>query len=108
MMTMMGSTTELGIEVRRLAGALGAELIGLNLTTELSDEEFGAVHRALLDHEVICIRGQQDVTPAQQLAFAARWGDVAIHPYVPSIDGYPGIMRIYDPNPITQTWHSDT
>jgi taurine dioxygenase len=107
-MTMMGSIADVGIDVRRLAGALGAELVGVDLTATLSDAEFGVIHRALLDHQVICIRGQQDVTPAQQLAFAARWGDIAIHPYVPSIEGYPGIMRIYDPNPITQTWHSDT
>jgi taurine dioxygenase len=42
------------------------------------------------------------------LAFAARWGEIVVHPYVPSIEGYPGIMRIYDPNPVTVTWHADT
>jgi taurine dioxygenase len=46
--------------------------------------------------------------PEDQLAFAARWGEISIHPYVPSIEGYPGIMRIYDPNTITQAWHADT
>jgi taurine dioxygenase len=108
MMTMMVAIAQSGIEVRRLAGALGAEVIGIDLTATLAGDEFEVIHRALLDHQVICIRAQQEVTPAQQLDFAGRWGEVAIHPYVPSIEGYPGIMRIYDPNPITQTWHSDT
>ena len=64
--------------------------------------------RAFLEHMVVCIRGQAAMTPEDQLAFAARWGEISIHPYVPSIDGYPGIMRIYDPNPVTVTWHADT
>ena len=95
-------------DVRRLAGSLGAEIVGLDLTAPLDEAAFAAVRQAFLDHQVICIRGQAAVTPEQQLDFARRWGEVAIHPYVPSIEGYPGIMRIYDPNPITQTWHADT
>jgi taurine dioxygenase len=96
------------IAVRRVASALGAELVGLDLAGGVDDETFAVVHTAFLEHQVICIRGQGDMTPDDQLSFAHRWGEVAIHPYVPSIDGYPGIMRIYDPNPITQTWHADT
>ena len=96
------------MKVRRLAGALGAEILGLDLTQPVSGEGFASVHTAFLEHQVICIRGQAAATPDDQLAFAQLWGEVAVHPYVPSIDGYPGIMRIYDPNPNTQTWHADT
>ncbi|HQV58659.1 MAG TPA: TauD/TfdA family dioxygenase, partial [Ilumatobacteraceae bacterium] len=96
------------MQVNRLAGSLGAEVVGVDLTQPLDDETFAVIRQAFLDHQVICIRGQQAMTSEDQLAFAARWGEIAIHPYVPSIDGYPGIMRIYDPNPITQTWHADT
>lgn len=96
------------LRVRQLAGALGAELLGLDLTRPIDDETFAGIRAAFLEHQVICIRGQQAMTPEDQLSFAARWGEVAVHPYVPSIEGYPGIMRIYDPNPITQTWHADT
>ncbi len=96
------------MEIRRLAGALGAEVLGLDLTTGIADSVFAAVRDALHEHGVICIRDQGAITPEDQLAFAAQWGDISIHPYVPSIEGYPGIMKIYDPNPITQTWHSDS
>ncbi len=96
------------VEIKRLAGALGAEVLGLDLTREVSETDFAAVRDALHHHGIICIRGQAAMTPEDQLGFAARWGDISIHPYVPSIEGYPGIMRIYDPNPITQTWHSDS
>ncbi|MBL7500505.1 TauD/TfdA family dioxygenase [Frankia sp. CNm7] len=97
-----------GITVQRQAGALGALVTGVDLAAGVDDETFGAIYQAFLDHHVICLRGQQDLTPAGQLAFAARWGTVSVHPYVPSIEGHPGLMRIYDPNPVTQTWHADT
>jgi taurine dioxygenase len=101
-------TTVSGLRVTRQAGALGAIVEGVDLSRPVDDELFSALHKAFLDHHVICIRGQAAMTEADQLAFAARWGTISIHPYVPSIEGYPGLMRIYDPNPVTQTWHSDT
>ena len=102
------AVTQQVVEVRRLAGALGAEVLGVDLAAGVDDDVFAAIHGAFLEHQVLCVRGQQALSPEGQLAFAARWGEVAIHPYIPSIDGHPGIMRIYDPNPITQTWHADT
>ena len=102
----MPATTQL--DVRRLAGALGAEINGLDLSTLPDPDTFAAVRAAFLEHQVLCIRGQAAMTPEDHLAFGALWGEVSVHPYVPSIEGYPGIMRIYDPNPITQTWHADT
>ena len=96
------------MEIRQLAGALGAEVIGLDLTGGIEGSEFSAVRDALHESGVICIRDQAAMTPEDQLAFAGNWGEISIHPYVPSIEGYPGIMKIYDPNPITQTWHSDS
>lgn len=96
------------IDIRRQSAAIGAMITGVNVARGIDDETFALVHQALLDHGVICLRGQSAMTRDDQLAFAARWGAISIHPYVPSIEGYPGLMRIYDPNPVTQTWHSDT
>src|SRR5437588_6348205 len=98
----------MGVTVTRLAGALGAELTGLDLRVLPDEATFTAIKAAFLEHQVICIRGQAAMTPEDQLAFAALWGEISIHPYVPSIEGYPGIMKIFDTNPITQTWHADT
>ena len=56
---------------------------------------------------MICIRGQEHITPEQQIEFSARRGRLEPHPYVPPIDGYPEIIKIYDPNPVTVTWHAD-
>lgn len=102
------TTPQHTIDVRPLAGALGAMVTGVDLHAGVDEATFGEIKAAFLAHGVICLRGQSAMTPEDQLAFAAWWGEVSVHPYVPSIEGYPGIMRIYDPNPVTQTWHADT
>jgi taurine dioxygenase len=105
MTVVAGTTTD--ISVTRMAGALGAVIEGIDLAAGIDDATFDVVHDALLEHKVICLRGQDAVTPDQQIEFGARWGTIEPHPYVPPIEGYPEIMRVYDPNPITVTWHAD-
>jgi taurine dioxygenase len=99
--------------VERQAGSIGALIHGIDLATALTDDATAErtvadLRAALLEHLVICIRDQGALTPEQQLAFARRWGHVLVHPYVPSIDGHPGIMEIYNTNAVTETWHADT
>ena len=96
------------ISVERAAGALGADVTGADLAGGVDDASFAVIHAAFLEHLVICIRGQAHVSPEDHMEFAARWGEISVHPYVPSIEGYPGMMRIHDPTPVTTTWHADT
>ena len=62
------------IEVRPIAGALGAEVHGVDLSRDLGDGVVGEMRQAFLDHLVIFLRGQK-ITPHQQLAFARRFGE---------------------------------
>lgn len=99
----MSSTT---LRVERQEPAVGGIVTGLDVA-DLDDATFATVHAAFLEHHVLCFRGQ-DLTPDEQLAFAARWGTVSHHPYVPSLEGHPGIMEIFQVTGITETWHADT
>jgi taurine dioxygenase len=45
-------------DLRRMAGALGAELAGVDLSGLLDDTVIAGIRRALLDHQVICFRDQ--------------------------------------------------
>jgi taurine dioxygenase len=45
------------IEVRRISGPLGAEIAGIDLSTDLDDDTIAAIRRAWLDHLVIFFRG---------------------------------------------------
>jgi taurine dioxygenase len=113
---MATSTVELTVE--RQAGSIGALVYGTDLAALFNDPStadqslatatVAALRQALLDHLVICIRGQSALRPEGELEFARRWGTVLVHPYVPSIDGHPGIMLISNTNSVTETWHADT
>lgn len=97
------------LNLRRLT-RVGAEIEGVDLGAPLSGPTFGELHRALLDHGVIFLRGQR-ITPAQQLAFAARWGEIHFHPHMPSLAGHPGVIEIIkketDTTVFGEGWHTD-
>jgi len=57
---------------------LGAEVIGLDLSAPLADEDFQRIHRAHLDHHVLVFRDQR-ITPQQQIDFSSRFGPLQIH-----------------------------
>ena len=65
-------------EVRPFSGAVGAEIIGLDLTRPVNDEDFARIHRAHLDHHVVVFRDQR-ITPQQQIDFSRRFGVLQIH-----------------------------
>ncbi len=60
---------------------IGAELIGIDLSSELSDESIEFVQNALNEHQVVFFR-DQDITPEQHLAFGRRFGELHVHPTV--------------------------
>jgi taurine dioxygenase len=99
------------IEVQPISGALGAEIVGVDLAGELSNEAFDAVHRAFLDHHVIFFRDQTDLTPEKHKAFGRRFGTLNVHPYVKGMDGHPEILEIIrEPEEKTNFgggWHTD-
>jgi len=64
--------------VRPVAGPLGAEVFGLDLSRPLSDDDFAALHRAHLDHHLLIFRDMR-ITPTQQVAFSRRFGPLQIH-----------------------------
>ncbi len=64
--------------IRPVDGALGAEVIGLDLNRPLSDADFAVLHRAHLDHHLLIFRDMR-ITPTQQVAFSRRFGPLQIH-----------------------------
>ena len=92
-----------------LSGSLGAEIRGVDIAS-LDDAGFAAVHAALLDHGVICFR-DQELDPDAYLAFAKRWGEVHLHPYLKGLDDRPEIIEIVreadDPTGFADHWHTD-
>jgi taurine dioxygenase len=65
-------------EVRPFDAPVGAEIVGLDISKPINDADFARLHRAHLDHHVIVFR-DQDITPAQHVAFSRRFGPLEIH-----------------------------
>ncbi|WP_430420028.1 TauD/TfdA dioxygenase family protein [Phenylobacterium sp.] len=98
------------LNIRRVAGALGAEITGVDLAQPLPDDTIAAIRRALVEHQVIFFR-DQNLTPAQQVAFGRRFGPLNIHPYVAGMADHPEVMEIVkepsDRINFGGGWHSD-
>lgn len=99
------------ISVRPIAGALGAEISGIDLTTTLDDDAVAEIRRAWLEHLVVFFR-DQGIGLDEFLAFARRIGDPVEYPFVKGIDGYPEIIEVSKLPDETVNfggiWHSDT
>jgi taurine dioxygenase len=97
------------IEVKSIAGALGAEISGVDLR-DVDDATFAEIHEAWLEHLVVFFRDQH-LTPEQQIAFAKRFGEIHHHPFIKGMPDYPDILEIIkeegDTRAFGETWHSD-
>jgi taurine dioxygenase len=99
------------MKIRKIAGALGAELADVNLAAGVSSTQAQAIRQALLDHQVIFLRGQ-DLSPAQFLAFAQSMGEPIEYPFVKGLPGFPHIIEVkkleHEKVNFGGIWHSDT
>jgi len=65
-------------EVRPFPAPVGAEILGLDISKPINNEDFARIHRAHLDHHVLVFRNQQ-ITPAEHIDFSRRFGPLEIH-----------------------------
>jgi taurine dioxygenase len=98
------------LEARPLAGALGAEIVGVDLAKPIKKEVLADIHRAWLDHQMIYFR-DQDLTPELQVRFAKKWGGIHVHPFMPTMPGHPEILELLktpkDQKNFGNLWHTD-
>ena len=99
------------ISVAPIAGALGAEISGVDLSTTLADDVVAEIRRAWLEHLVVFFRDQR-LEPADFLAFAQRLGQPVEYPFVKGIEGFPEIIAVtklpHETVNFGGIWHSDT
>lgn len=100
------------IRLRPISGSLGAIIEGVDLREPLDDATYADIKQALLDNLVIFFR-DQDITPDQQVNFGKRFGELHIHPFIPNLDGYPEVIRLYAETGtkemlrLANSWHED-
>lgn len=100
------------LQVNPLTCSIGAELSNVHLGAAAEDEGLMAeIRQALLKHRVIFFR-DQDISRAEHVAFARKFGELEDHPVVGSHPDYPGLVQIYKTpdSPLERnenSWHTD-
>jgi taurine dioxygenase len=81
----------------------------VDLGQDLPEEVFAEIHQALLDYKVIFFR-DQPVDAAAQVAFARRFGELELHPFIPPNGEYPELCRFEKSADVAgyeNLWHHD-
>lgn len=105
------------LDVQPIAGNIGAEIVGVDLTQPLPPEHVAEIRAALLQWKVVYFR-DQDVTQAQHIAFGRCFGDVTpAHPTLPAVfPEHPEILLLDNQGgtggmgggaEIESRWHTD-
>src|SRR5260221_6461107 len=99
------------MKIEPIAGALGAEISGVDLRVDLGAATVAAIRRAVLDHLVISFRGQA-LTPAQLVPCARHFGTLSRYPFVAGLADDPEIIEVakleHERVNLGGIWHSDT
>jgi taurine dioxygenase len=99
------------IEVRPIAGTIGAEIHNVDVSRDLDDRTIGDIRQALLDHCVIFFRDQK-IDAEQHKAFTRRFGEIFIHPNYRGMQADSEIVMITrepgDKKIVGEDWHADT
>jgi len=66
------------LSIRRTGAALGAEILGVDLSQDIDDTTFNQIVDAWHEHEVVFLRGQK-LTPEQHVQFSRRFGELELH-----------------------------
>jgi len=99
----------MSITFKKVTAALGAIVNGVDISQDITVEEFNALEAGLLEHQILFFRNQP-ITPQQQCAFAAKFGELHIHPIYPVLPELPEIMVIDTHEgflPDNDNWHTD-
>ena len=99
------------MQVKKIAGALGAEISGIDLSKGMSNDLSREVRQVLLDHQVIFLK-KQDLSAQKFLDFAKAMGEPVEYTLVKGLDGFPYIIEVkkleHEKVNFGGIWHSDT
>ena len=98
------------MEIRPISGALGAEILGVDLAAGVDEGTFDRIRATFREHGVIVIR-DQNLTPEQHLAAARRFGKINVNRFFTPVDGQPEVAEVRkEPDQkrnIGSKWHTD-
>lgn len=96
------------MEFRPLTSALAAEVVDLDVATELDDAAIDELYEGLVRHKVLLLRAP-DLTPDQHMALGRRLGEIEVHAFFPNLGaGYEHVSVLDSAEgTVASTWHTD-
>ena len=97
------------LKLKPYAGALGAVVENLDLTSTISPSVFDELNQALLEYEVLFFR-DQPLEPKDHAQLASMFGEPQMHEAYPHVEGFPQltILENDEANPSKiEMWHTD-
>ncbi|MGE0225281.1 MAG: TauD/TfdA dioxygenase family protein [Acetobacteraceae bacterium] len=98
------------LDVQPVAGAVGAEILGVDLRDPLPDDTLRSVRQTLADRGVVFFRDQR-LTPDQHIAFARQFGEININRFFAKDEKHPEIALVtkepHQTRNIGGGWHTD-
>jgi len=98
------------ISVNKMTGAMGAIISGVDLSEDISDQQFEEIRTALFTFGAIGFR-DQDLSFDAHSRFAKKFGTLEIHPIVNGMDQHPEIIKMHKPAGTNASfgvgWHTD-
>ena len=102
--------TASALELKTLTPHIGAEVLGVDLSQPMGNDDFSALYQAWLDWKVLVFRDQH-IDRDQHKAFARRFGSLHVHPMQHSYGGDPEILEVKTTAKSKYTagdgWHTD-
>ena len=98
------------VDVRRVAGHIGAEITGVRLGPDLPEPILEIIKNALHEHKVIFFHGQDHLDDESQSGFARLFGDLTLpHPTVPGQAGGRNVLSLdaQRGGGKANAWHTD-
>ena len=99
------------MKIKKIAGALGAEISGVDLTQTLTTDLVKEIRNVFLRHGMIYLRNQP-LTSQQFMNFAKAMGEPIEYPFVKGFEEFPQIIEVkkleHERVNFGGVWHSDT
>ena len=101
----------MAIEIKKFSPNIGAIITGIDLSKQISDDQFKVVHQAFLDYQVLFFKEQKEISPDVHILFGKRFGELHAHPAAPTMKGHHEIFEIHAHKDSKiangEFWHSD-
>jgi len=96
------------LDIHPVAGRIGAEIRGVELSGGLEADVIEAIQQALVQYKVIFFRGQTHLDDQSQEAFSHLLGEPVAHPTVPVRDGTRYLLELDGAQgQRANSWHTD-